>query len=217
MTKFNERLKELRKGKDLSQADFSKQIGVSKSSINMYERGEREPGIETLEAIADYFNVDMDYLLGKSEHKNKFDWLKSTDNFAIDNIIPIPKTKKVPLIGKIACGEPILAEENFDGTVSIPDYIDADFALTCKGDSMRNARILDGDIVFIRQQPDVENGEIAAVLIDGEATLKRVYKQNNSLILHPENSAYSPIVISGEELSDVRILGKAVFFLSAVK
>lgn len=137
MTKFNERLKELRKGKDLSQADFAKQIRVSKSSINMYERGEREPGIETLEAIADYFNVDMDYLLGKSEHKNKFDWLKSTDNFAIDNIIPIPKTKKVPLLGKIACGEPIIAEENFDGTVNIPDYIDADFALTCKGDSMK--------------------------------------------------------------------------------
>lgn len=75
MTKFSDRLKELRKSKDLSQADFSKQIGLSKSSINMYERGEREPGINTLEAIADYFNVDMDYLLGKTDHRNKYEWL----------------------------------------------------------------------------------------------------------------------------------------------
>lgn len=204
-----QKIKNLMEEKEFTYRMLEYKTGISRSSIQRYVTGvKKDLKLEELQKIAEALNVPAAYLLG---------WEEAPVTLLADNIIPIPKTKKVPLIGKIACGEPILAEENFDGTVSIPDYIDADFALTCKGDSMRNARILDGDIVFIRQQPDVENGEIAAVLIDGEATLKRVYKQNNSLILHPENSAYSPIVISGEELSDVRILGKAVFFLSAVK
>ena len=80
MAKFNERLKLLRRESGLSQQDFAKQLGTSKSSVNMYERGEREPGIETLEAIADYFNVDMDYLLGKSDHRSKSAWLEDIDN-----------------------------------------------------------------------------------------------------------------------------------------
>lgn len=218
MAKFNERLKDLRKEKDISQAEFAKYIGISKSSINMYERGEREPGIETLEAIADYFNVDMDYLLGKSEHRSKYDWfVREKDGLVIDNILPLPEVRSIPIIGTIACGDPINATENVDGYVSVPTTIDADFALRCKGDSMVGARILDGDIVFIRQQPDVENGEIAAVLIDGEATLKRVHKQNGSLVLYPENSAYAPIVLVGAELENVRILGKAVSFISNVR
>lgn len=217
MAKFNERLKQLRKEKGFSQADFASQIGLSKSSVNMYERGEREPSIYTLEVIADYFNVDMDYLLGKSDHRNKYEWLRTAEPISAANIIPIPQMKEVPLLGKIACGEPILAEENFDGKVRIPMDVDADFALTCSGDSMIGARILDGDIVFIRQQPDVDDGEIAAVLIDNEATLKRVHKQAGCLILRPENPAYAPIVITGEELNNVRILGKAVSFMSTVR
>lgn len=217
MTKFSDRLKELRKSKELSQADFAKQLGLSKSSINMYERGEREPSINTLEAIADYFNVDMDYLLGKTDHRNRYEWLKTTKNISAENIIPIPKMKKIPLLGKIACGEPILATENLDGFVNAPEDITADFALTCRGESMIGARILDGDIVLIRQQPDVDDGEIAAVLIENEATLKRVHKKNGCLILNPANPNYEPIVITGEELAEVRILGKAVYFISAVK
>ena len=192
-----------------SPSKVAEEIGLSRPAVSSWKTGKVKPSDLTMLKIAAYFNVSVEYL--------KSDWEEAPLTLLADNIIPIPKTKKVPLVGKIACGEPILAEENFDGTVNIPDYIDADFALTCKGDSMRNARILDGDIVFIRQQPDVENGEIAAVLIDGEATLKRVYKQNNSLILHPENSAYSPIVITGEDLNGIRILGKAVYFVSAIK
>lgn len=226
MAKFNERLKQLRQEAGLSQMEFSKQLklyikdskGCSKSSINMYERGEREPGIETLEALADYFNVDMDYLLGKSDHRNKRAWLDSFASLGAPNLIPLPKTYNVPLLGEIACGNPILAEQNIIDQIPVPEHIKgADFALTCKGDSMINARIFDGDIVYIRQQPEVENGQIAAVLIGSEATLKRVYKYADKLVLNPENPAYEPLVLSGEELENVKIIGKAIAFLSAVR
>ena len=210
MAKFSDRLKLLRAEKGLSQADFAKQIKLSKSSVNMYERGEREPGLETLERIADYFNVDMDYLLGKSDVVNKNLWGES-------NIIPFPNMEKLPLIGAIACGAPILAEEHIEDYVDMPAHIRADFALLCKGDSMINARIFDGDVVYIRQQNTVENGEIAAVLIDTEATLKRVRIFEDHISLEPENPQYRPLVLWGEDMNTVRILGKAVAFTSTVR
>jgi repressor LexA len=110
------------------------------------------------------------------------------------NIVSLPATKKVPLVGKIACGTPITAEENIEDYVDVPEDVYADFALICQGDSMINARIHDGDIVYIRMQPEVENGEIAAVFIDGEATLKRVYYQKGRIILQPENNSYPPMI-----------------------
>lgn len=134
-----------------------------------------------------------------------------------DNIIPLPKTKKIPLLGTIACGEPILATENIDKYIEMPESVGGTFALTCKGDSMINARIFDGDIVYIREQPDVENGEIAAVLIDEEATLKRVYKYPSKVVLRPENPMYDDITYANEEMNQIRILGKAVTFMSAVR
>lgn len=212
MAKFPERLRQLRTARDLSQMEFAKQIGISKSSVNMYERGEREPGLETLEQIADYFNVDMDYLLGKADIVSKTSW-----SLIPGGIIPLPVMDKVPLIGAIACGAPILAEEHIEDYVDIPRHIRADFALTCKGDSMINARIFDGDIVYIRQQDAVDNGEIAAVLIDGEATLKRVRLFEDHISLEPENPQYRPIVLWGDEMNTVRILGKAVAFTSAIR
>lgn len=219
MAKFSDRLRELRTGKGLSQLDFSKQLGISKSSVNMYERGEREPNFELLEAIADYFNVDMDYLLGKSEYATKYHWLRQTipESDFPDNIIPLPQMRKIPLLGSIACGAPILAEEHIEGHVDIPSTIHADFALTCKGDSMINARIFDGDIVYIRQQEEVQNGEIAAVLIDNEATLKRVHLYPDRIVLAPENPMYKPLVYWNEEMNHVHILGKAVAFTSAIR
>lgn len=136
----------------------------------------------------------------------------------IPNLIPLPKTYSVPLLGEIACGDPILAEQNIIDHVPVPEHIKgADFALTCKGDSMIGARIHNGDIVYIRQQPDVDDGDIAAVLIDNEATLKRVYKMPGRLQLRAENPSFLPINIEGEDLESVRILGKAIAFLSPVK
>lgn len=228
MAKFNERLKLLRRESGLSQQDFAKQLGTSKSSINMYERGEREPGLETLEAIADYFNVDMDYLLGKSEHKSKSAWLEGIDKSVdldilrsqvkFENLFPI-ETRKFPMLGNIACGEPIMANEEVDLYVEAGANIQADFCLKAKGDSMIGARIYDGDMVFIRKQPLVEDGEIAAVIIDDEATLKRVYYDQEAgvLQLFAENPQYKTMRYSGEELDHIRIIGKAVAFQSDIK
>lgn len=134
-----------------------------------------------------------------------------------DNIIPMPKTKEVPLLGDIACGEPLLAQENIESYIKIDETIPADFALRCKGDSMINARVFDGDIVYIRQQPDVENGEIAAVLIGNEATLKKVHKFPNKLVLSACNPMYDDFIYTDEQLADVRIIGKAVAFLSVFR
>ena len=117
----------------------------------------------------------------------------------------------VPLVGTIACGTPILAEQNVEARIGVPAAWRADFALTCKGDSMA-PRYLDGDIVCIRCQPQVENGQIAAVLIGEEATLKRFYQNGDTVTLQAENPVYSPLVYRGEELNEIRIEGKVVGF-----
>ena len=131
------------------------------------------------------------------------------------NLRPI-QLKRFPLLGEIACGEPIFAQEDRETFLIADAEIAADFCLLARGDSMIGARIYDGDAVFIRSQPMVENGEIAAVIIDDEATLKRVYydRAHARLQLVPENPAYSPLVYVGEELDNIRILGKAVGFMS---
>lgn len=217
MSKFSERFKLLRKERGLSQAALATELGFTKSSVNMYERGDREPGLESLETIADFFNVDMDYLLGKSDVQNRFLYTPASDAESValpGNILSMPATYTVPLLGTIACGEPILAAENIEDNVEVPEHIHADFALRCKGDSMINARIHDGDIVYIRQQPAVNNGEIAAVLIGDEATLKRVYVYEDHVVLQPENPAYEPLVYFKDAMQAVRILGKAVGFTS---
>ena len=212
---FGSRLRLLRKEAALTQSELAKVLDVAESAVSMWELGKRRPDYEMLEAIADYFNVDMNYLLGQSDVRNQFRL-----DFGFDNILFVPNSSSIPILGTIACGDPILAEENIEGEVNLPEYIHADFALRCKGDSMINARIHDGDIVYIRQQPTVNNGEIAAVLIDDEATLKRVYIGMNSegvvdtLILQPANPRYQPMFFKGEELEAVRILGKAVGFTS---
>ena len=231
MPSFPQRLRNLRMEHNLTQADIAKKLGISRSTIAMYERGEREPGLEMIETIADFFNTDLDYLIGKSDIPNKYaevlnrqqaisnrGSLHSVNLPRYDNVFPIEK-HKIPLLGEIACGEPIFANEDRENYVEVGTDIKADFCLKAKGDSMINARILDGDIVFIRQQPMVENGEIAAVIIDNDATLKRVYyyRDSNKLVLQSENPAYPPFVYSDEELNSIRILGKAIAFQSDVK
>lgn len=205
------RIKELREAKGISMRQAASDLGMPYTTYVNYEKGAREPNSETLILLADYFCTSIDYMLGKQN---------AVSDFVPDlpaNIIPMPKMKTIPLLGVIACGEPILAEENLDGDVAMPEHVTADFALRCKGDSMIEARIYDGDIVYIRQQPSVENGEIAAVLIGDEATLKRVYVHPDKLVLSPANHNYEPFIYVGEEISSIRILGKAVAFTSAVR
>jgi len=210
------RIKELRTELGLSQRALAVELKISASSIGMYEIGHRDPDSETLEAIADYFNVDMDYLYGKSDVKNKYAWWKSVsasvNPYEASNIIPMPKMNKIPLLGTIACGTPITAVENIEEEIDIPEHIHADFALRCKGDSMIGADIRNGDIVYIRQTPEVNDGQIAAVLIEDEATLKRVYydKPANQITLIAENTSVRPMVYTGEALEHIKILGRAV-------
>ena len=182
-------------------------VGVGKSTVRKWEHGD----IENMKR-------DKIALLSKILKLSPLTFITGEVEYGVpDNIIPLPKTKKIPLLGTIACGEPILAAENIEALINADENLNADFALRCKGDSMINARIFDGDIVYIREQPDVEDGEIAAVLIGEEATLKRVYKYPSRVVLRPENPLYDDMIYSKEEMNEVRILGKAVAFLSAVR
>lgn len=207
---IGKRIKEIRISKNITQDELALKIGTTKQTIYKYEN-EIVTNIpsQKIELISNALNTTPDYLMGWSD--------KSTDDlYSIPGINPIPKTYKRPRLGTIACGEPILAEENIETYDDIPDNIKCDFTLVCKGDSMINARINDGDIVYIKQQSQVDNGEIAAVLIDNEATLKRVYIYEDKVVLQPENTKYPPFVYTKEEMNDIRILGKAVGFTSLI-
>lgn len=205
-----ENLKKLRKQSGISLKILGKALGVSESTVSLYENNKRQPDNDMLRKIADYFNVSTDYLLGLSKSKN------INSIFDIDGIFPIPEASKIPIIGTIACGKPITAIECADEYINVYNSVPADFALRCKGDSMINARICDGDIVFIRAQPTVENGEIAAVLISNEVTLKKFYKLPDYIELRAENPRYSPILIPKKDDEEIRILGKVVAFYSAM-
>lgn len=201
-----EYIKKLRTDYGYSQEQLGAMIGVKRAAVQKWESGKvQNLKRETIKRLSDIFNVPPSTFVDETSY-----------SIIYDNIIPLPKTKMVPLVGTIACGTPILAEENIESMVSMPEHIHADFALRCKGDSMINARILDNDIVYIRKQETVENGEIAAVLIDNEATLKRFYRYGDTVVLRAENPTFKEIEYKNEELNDLKILGKAVYFLSKV-
>ena len=183
--------------------------GLSKGTLSKYENNKQEPMISTVGNLSAILGVSVDYLLNGEES----DYI---DIYAFDNISPV-LTRRFPMLGKIACGEPIYCDEEYETFVEASADINADFCLTARGDSMINARIFDGDIVFIRAQPQVENGEIAAVIVNDEATLKRVYLKSDRIILRPENPLYDDIIFTDTDMNNVRILGKAVAFMSYVK
>lgn len=214
MLQLYKNIKNKRLEMGISQEELARRTGyTNRSSIAKIESGKVDLSQTKIMQFAEALDTTPSDLMGWDEEPAS----TKESMEGIENIIPLPKTHKIPLLGNIACGEPITAVENIDTYVDMPDCVSADFALTCKGDSMIDARIYNGDIVYIREQPEVENGEIAAVLIDGEATLKRVYYQRNKIILQPENKKYEPLVYVGEEILDVRILGKATYFLSKAK
>ena len=194
--KTGEIIRALREKQGMSQETLAQRLGYrDRSSIAKIETGKVDLSQTKLEQLSRIFNVSLYQLTGIQE---------------------MPGSYKVPILGAIACGAPILAQEHIDGYTGVPDFVHADFALVCRGDSMVGARIFDGDLVYIRQQDTVENGEIAAVLIEGEATLKRVRYGPDSVSLQPENPMYRPIILWGEEMNRLRILGKAVAFTASL-
>lgn len=197
---MGERIKTLRIQQGMTQEELGRKVGVQKSAIYKYETGlvvnlKRS----TIEKLAQVLGVKPTYLMGMSEDEEEIPL----------GFSPLPQLDQVPLVGRVACGTPILAEENIKQYIGIPAAWRADFALECHGDSMA-PKICDGDIVCIRKQSEVETGQIAAVRIGEEATLKRVYVYTNYIELRPENPEFESIIKIGPEMDDVVIEGKAV-------
>lgn len=203
MSTVYERIKQRRIELGLTVEELASKMGYKdKSSISKIENGKADIPTSKVMAFARALETTTAYLLGVEE----------SGPIIPSGFDPLPRTVKRPLVGDIACGEPITAEQNVTDYVDVPEDIHCDFCLKCHGDSMVDAGIRDGDIVYIRIQPSVEDGEIAAVRIGGEATLKRVYYDGTSITLVPANAAYRPKTYSGTELDDIQIEGKAVGF-----
>lgn len=211
-----ERYLELLKERGCKTADVARETKIHPSTFTDWKKGKSSPKIDKLQKIADLFNVNVEWLTGASDQKIKLrNFNELEDNLGL---LPIT-TQNIPLLGDVACGKPIYTNETRESYVKAGTKIKADFCLKAKGDSMINARIHDGDIVFIRKQGIVNNGDVAVVIIDDSATLKRVfyYPKERKLVLQAENPKYEPLVYVNEELDDIHILGKAVAFQSDVE
>lgn len=197
-------IKNLRTERNLTQEEVGKIIGASKQTLHKYENGiiTNIPQ-DKIEALANLFDVSPAYIMGWEEDKINLS--------NIPGVIPVKKIIKIPILGHIQCGSPVMSVENYEGYFPAdPEIINSDFCLYADGDSMIDAGIHEGDLVFFKQTPQVENGTIAAVFVDDTTTLKRFYKKENQIILQPENKSYSPIIINLDESTNIRILGEMV-------
>ncbi len=178
---------------DLTQTEFAREMGYPETTVSNWFNKNTYPRPDKIQDMANYFGVRRTDL---------------TENNEVQQA-PLKNAHSIPIVGTIAAGTPILAEENIEDYFVIDNRVNADFGLKVKGDSMINANIFDGDIVFIRQQPTLENGEIGAILLDDEATLKRFSKKENSVILQAENPSMTdwPRIYTD---GNIRILGKLV-------
>lgn len=199
------RLREIREAKGMSQIEAAKQLNVSRQSYNFYENGKRDPDTQTLQRMAEFFNVSVDYLLGRD------DKLFPKFNLQMFGEVP-PENRKIPIIGSVRCGPNGLAFQYLEGYVLVGDEYRGDIvSFRCRGDSMKDLGITDGDIAIVRLQEEIETGELAVVVINGdEGTLKRVRKFDGGIILEAANQDYAPRVFTGNELSTVRIVGKVL-------
>lgn len=209
---FASRLSQALEARGMKAADLSKKTKVAEGTISCYINGRYEAKQNRVQVFAEALNVNPAWLMGydvpmETESRHS---VAPASRPIPPGFEPMPKMKKVPLIGAIACGDSITATENREGEIDVPEDIRCDFALRCKGNSMIGAGIHDGDAVYIRIQPEVENGQIAAVRIGDEATLKRVYLHTDYIELRPENPDYESIIRRREEMNDVHIEGKAV-------
>ena len=203
-------LKKLRRERGLTLDDLARALDTSRQTIHRYENGViTNIPPEKVEILASALATTPSHLMGWGTERKSIPFN--------ENLIPL-SLKKLPILGEISCGEPIYADEEHESYAAADSKLDADFCLRAHGDSMTGARIFDGDIVFIRAQSSVDNGEIAAVIINDEATLKRVYyyPDEEKLVLSPENPRYAPLLYVKEELENIKIIGKAVAFQSSV-
>lgn len=206
---IGQEIKRLRLEKGMTLEQLGDKCGVGKSTVRKWENGIiKDMKRDKIAKLAEALNISPSYFFECDTGKKEL-----SQGIKITNIFPI-KVHKLPMLGEISCGEPRFASEDRESYVDAGTNIEADFCLKAKGDSMINARIHDGDIVFIRRQDIVENGEIAAVVVnnDSEATLKRFYyyQERATLILKPENPAYEDLIFQNEELNEVHVLGKAI-------
>ena len=211
---LGELIKTYRTEHHMSMDDFAKKCGLSKAYISILERNINPvngkspiPSLETIKSVSGAMGVDFNDVIALLDGDQEVSLTPAAP--IPPGFQPMPEMDMVPLVGRIACGTPITAEQNVERIVCVPSKWRSTFTLTCKGDSME-PRIHDGDLVAIRKQPEVENGEIAAVRIGEEATLKHVYLHENFIELRPENPAFNSIILSREDMNDVVIEGKAV-------
>lgn len=207
----------------LSQRQFAIAANLSNGYISMLEKGVNPntaqpimPTLPVLKKIADGMGTTVEEIFSKVDDM-PVSLMIDEPRPLPSNITPLPKMREWPVLGATACGKP-LHRELLDETVLAPDDIKADMVFRCVGDSMINARIFDGDAVFIRAQPEVENGQIAVVRIADEYTLKRIYIHEDYVELRAENPTYKAIVLRGEDLraDNFEIVGLAVAFLSSL-
>lgn len=193
------RIKELRLKNNMMQVDLAKAVNSSKQTIYKYENDiVTNIPYDKIILLAKALNTTTAYLMG---------WEDEIPSYP--GIMPVEK-KRFPFLGEIACGEPIYADEEHNVWLESDSSIKADFCLRCKGDSMTGDNINDGDVVFIRKQDTVNNGEIACVIIDDEATLKHIYLSDNTVSLVSSNLSYPPLVFKEDDCKTIKILGKAV-------
>lgn len=190
-------IKKYRDIRNYSLQILAEKVGITKKTVQRYENGEHKFDMDRLRDLAAALNVTVNQL---TEGAYIYTGTEIEDSEYIS----------LPVVGKISCGNGQLAYESIEGYETTPrSWINGGeyFYLRANGDSMNGARIYEGDLLLIRSQDEVEDGEIAAVLIDDEAVLKKVYKQNNTLILQSANPDYAPIILTGEE-TNIRIIGK---------
>lgn len=201
---FAKRLAKAMEIRSMTQTDLHNLTKINKSSISTYLKGEYEAKQDKVDLLSRALRVSPAWLMG---YDISMDGMSTDfDETTLPGYIPISK-RKIPLLGTVAAGEPIFADENIEEYLPIDDTIHADFALHVKGNSMIGANIYDGDIVLVRKQNEVDDGQIGIVLKDDEATMKRVYHGKDHLTLIAENPDYPPIICSAETCSFCKILG----------
>lgn len=201
-TIFQRNLIEALNRKQMTQSELARRSGITQSSISDYINGKYEPKQDKVDRIAAALNISPSFLVGKTGDESPLDYNRY-------GILPVTK-REIPVLGNVHCGTPTYAEQEY--LAAVDSEISADFALIAVGDSMINAGIDDGDLVFVRRQSTVDNGQIAVVLINDEAAIKRVQNSGDVLILNPANPRYETLTFQAKDGKDIKILGKVVAF-----